>query len=71
MGVTPRCLSLEPSLFGLYFSTLIVYHNGVIHQCLIVRVRSDLQLQPKIIIQTFEKVTLLICVISHLIRSIA
>jgi hypothetical protein len=50
MGVTPRCLSLEPPLFGIHLSTLIVYRNGMVHQCLIIRVSGGLQLQPKIII---------------------
>jgi hypothetical protein len=30
-GVTPRCLSLEPPLFGIHLSTIIVYHNGIVH----------------------------------------
>jgi hypothetical protein len=30
-GVTPICLSLEPPLFGIHLSTLIVYHNGMVY----------------------------------------
>jgi hypothetical protein len=50
----------EPPLFGIHLSTLIVYHNGTIHQHLIVRVGGGLQLQSKIIIQTLEEVMLFI-----------
>jgi hypothetical protein len=60
MGVTPRCLSLEPNLFGIHLSTLIVYHNGMVHQRLIVRIGAGLQLQSEIITQTLEEVTLFI-----------
>ena len=37
-SITPRGLSLKPPLLGLHFFTLIVNNNGMIHQCLKVRV---------------------------------
>ena len=69
-GVACRCLSLKPLPFGIHLLALIVNYNSAIHKSLKVGVGVGHKLKLKTIIQTLEKTTLLISIISHLIRSI-
>ena len=69
-GITSRGLSLKPPLFGLHLFALIVNNNGAIHQRLKVGVCIGYKLELQTIIQTLEKVALLISIISHLMRSV-
>ena len=69
-SITSRCLPLKPPLLGLHLFALIVNNNDVIHQCLKIGVCIGHKLELQTIIQTLEKVALLIIIISHLIRSV-
>jgi hypothetical protein len=51
-SVASRSLSLEPLPFSIHLLALIVNHNSVIHQCLIIGVSIEHQLQLQTIIQT-------------------
>ena len=69
-GITSRGLSLKPPLLGLHLFELIVNNNDTIHQRLKIGVCIGHKLELQTIIQTLEKVVLLIGIIGHLIRSI-
>ena len=69
-SITPRGLSLKPPLLGLHLFALVVNNNSTIHQCLEIGVCIGHKLELQTIIQTLEKVALLISIISHLIRSV-
>ena len=69
-SITPRGLSLKPPLLSFHHFALIVHNNGVIHQRLKIGVCIGHKLELQTIIQTLEKVALLISIISHLIRSV-
>ena len=69
-SITSRGLSLKPPLLGIHLFTLIVNNNSAIHQRLKIRVCIGHKLELQTIIQTLEKVALLISIISHLIQSI-
>ena len=69
-SITSRGLSLKPPLPSLHLFVLIVNNNSVIHQRLEIGVCIGHKMELQTIIQTLEKVTLLISIISHLIRSV-
>ena len=69
-GINSRGLSLKPPLLGLHLLALVVNNNSAIHQCLKIGVCIGHKLELQTIIQTLEKVALLISIISHLIQSI-
>ena len=70
MSITSRGLSLKPPLLGLHLFALVVNNNSVIHQRLKIGVCIGHKLELQTIIETLEKVALLISIISHLIRSV-
>ena len=63
-------MSLKPPLLGLHLFALIVNNNSVIHQCLEIRVCVGHKLELQTIVQTLEKMALLISIISHIIQSV-
>jgi hypothetical protein len=69
-SITSRGLSLKPLPFSIHLLVLIVNHNSTNHERLEVGVRVGHQLELETIIQTLQKKTLLISIISHLIQSI-
>ena len=69
-SIAPRCLSLKPPLLGLHVLALIANNNSVIHQHLKIGICIGHKLELQTIIQTVEKATLLISIISHLIRCV-
>ena len=69
-GITSRCLSLKPPLLSLHLFALVVNNNSAVYQHLEFRVCIGPKLELQTIIQTLEKVALLISIISHLIRSV-
>jgi hypothetical protein len=69
-SISSRGLSLKPLPFSIHLLALTVNHNSVIHEPLEVGVCIGHQQKLKTIIQTLQKKTLLISIISHLIRSI-
>ena len=69
-SIASRGLSLKPPLLGLYLFVLVVNNNSAVHQCLEIGVCIGHKLELQTIIQTLEKVALLISIISHLIRSV-
>ena len=70
MSIAPRGLSLKPPFLILHLFRLIINNNSVIHQRLEIGVCIGHKLELQTIIQTLEKIALLISIISHLIRSI-
>ena len=69
-SIAPKGLSLKPPLLGLHFFALIVNNNSAVHQRLKIGLGIGHKLELQTIIKTLEKMTLLISIISHLIRSI-
>ena len=69
-GITSRGLSLKPPLLGLHLLALVVNNNGAIYQRLKIGVCIGYKLELQTIIQTLEKMTLLISIISNFIWSI-
>ena len=69
-GITPRGLSLNPPLPGLHLFALIVNNNSAIHQHLEIGVCIGHKLELQTIIQTLEKMALLVSIIRNLIWSI-
>ena len=69
-SITSRGLSLKPPLLGLHLLALVVNNNSAIHQCLKIGVGIGHKLELQTIIQTLEKTTLLISIISHLLRGV-
>ena len=69
-SITPRDLSLKPSLLSLHLFALIVNNSSTIHQHLEIGVCIGHKLELQTIIQPLEKAALLISIISHLIRSV-
>ena len=69
-SIAPRGLPLKPPLLGLHLLALVVNNNSAIHQCLEIGVSIGHKLELQTIIQTLEKVVLLINIISHLIQSV-
>ena len=70
MSITPRGLSLKPPLLSLHLFALVVNNNSMIHQRLEIGVCIGYKLDLQTIIQTLEKMALLISIIIHLIRSV-
>ena len=70
-SITPRGLSLKRPLLSIHLFELIVNNNSAVHQRLEIGVCIGHKLELQTIIQTLEKATLHISIISHLIRSIA
>ena len=70
MGITPRGLSLKPPLLSLHLFAPIINNNRAIHQHLEIGVCIGHKLELQTIIQTIEKATLLISIISHLIQGV-
>ena len=69
-SIASRGLSLKPPLLSLHLFALIVNNNGTIHHRLEIGVCIGHKLELQTVIQTLEKVVLLISIISHLIRSV-
>ena len=69
-SVASRGISLKPPLIGLHLFALVVNNNSMIHQRLEIGVCIGYKLDLQTIIQTLEKMALLISIISHLIRSV-
>ena len=62
--------ALRPPLLSLHLFALIINNNSAVHQRLEIRVCIGYKLELQTIIQTLEKVALLISIIRHLIRSV-
>jgi len=69
-SIASRGLSLKPPLLGLHLFALIINNNSVIHQCLEIGVCIGHKLELQTIIQTLEKMTLLISIINHHLRGV-
>ena len=69
-GVASGGLSLHLSL-PVPLQSHIVKHNSAIHQLLEISICVTSQLQPEIIVNSLEEETLLVCILPHVIRSIA
>ena len=67
IGITSRGLSLKHPLLSLHLFALVVNNNGMIHQRLEIRECIEHKLELQTVIQTLEKVALLISIISHLL----
>ena len=69
--VASKNLPLKPPLLGFHLFVLIVNHNSAVHQRLKVRVGVGHQLELQAIIKSLEETTLLLLILSYIIRSIA
>jgi hypothetical protein len=70
-SVATRRLSLELPLLEFHFLTLVIYHNGPIHQFLKTGILVGHLLQLESIIQSLQKTTLFVRILGHLSRGIS
>jgi hypothetical protein len=70
-SVATRRLPLELPLLEVHFLTLVIYHNGTIHQFLETGILVGHQLQLESIIQSLQKTALFVRIPGHLSRCIS
>jgi hypothetical protein len=70
-NVTTRSLSLKPFPLGIHLLALVVHHDSAVHKRLKIGISIGHQLQLQSIIQSLQKMALLIIVVGHLIWCIS